>query len=41
MEMNSSETTEKLIKHKFGIEILADWFVAKEIESGNLVSLHL
>jgi len=41
MEMNSSETTKKLIKNKFGIGILADWFVAKEIESGELVSLPL
>ena len=41
MEMNSSETTKELIKHKFGIGILADWFVAKEIESGELVSLPL
>jgi len=39
MEMNSSETTKELIKHKFGIGILADWFVAKEVESGELVSL--
>lgn len=41
MEMNSSETTKELIKHKFGIGILADWFVAKEVESGELVSLPL
>ena len=41
MEMNSWETTKELIKNKFGIGILADWFVAKEVGCGELISLPL
>jgi DNA-binding transcriptional LysR family regulator len=39
MEMNSSEATKALIKERVGIGVMADWFVAEESRSGELVAL--
>jgi DNA-binding transcriptional LysR family regulator len=41
MEMNSSETTKKLIKAKMGMGILPDWFISPEVNAKELVALPL
>ena len=41
MEISSSDASKELIKLGLGIGIMADWLVADEVASGELVSLPL
>jgi DNA-binding transcriptional LysR family regulator len=41
MEISSSDASKELIKLGLGVGVMADWLVANEVASGDLVSLPL